>query len=94
MTKFTAFLKPIATWINGLFKDEIGTPSSKRFVGIISSLTLCFTLLFAIRDSNITIASMLIDAVLILAISTLGLSSVDKFIKNKNESNKSNPENN
>jgi len=37
-------MKKVINWISGLLKDEKGTPSSKRFIGIIAGLSLCITL--------------------------------------------------
>ena len=37
-------MKKALNWIAGLFRDEKGNPSSKRFVGIIAGLTLCITM--------------------------------------------------
>jgi len=73
-------MKKIKTWLCGLFKDEKGTPSSKRFIGIVSGLTLCLCLfinLFTEHPVNET----LIEAVALLSFGCLGLSSVDKFSK-------------
>lgn len=78
-------------WISGLFSDEKGTASSKRFVGIICALTLCITLYHnSFSTTDTAPASGLIDAVALLAFGCLGLTSVDKFVAAKN--NKSNEE--
>jgi hypothetical protein len=37
-------MKKVINWISGLLKDEKGTPSSKRFVGILAGISLCVTL--------------------------------------------------
>ena len=34
-------MKKIINWISGLLRDEKGTPSSKRFIGITAGLSLC-----------------------------------------------------
>ena len=70
----------IINWITGLLKDEKGTPSSKRFIGIISGLTLCATL-FANQytDEHIAPSAVLVNAVAALAFGALGLASVDKI---------------
>jgi xanthine/uracil permease len=75
-------------WATGLLKDEKGTPSSKRFIGIISGLTLCITL-FAnqFTEEHIAPSPVLINAVAALAFGALGLASVDK-IWGKKEENK------
>jgi hypothetical protein len=36
-------MKKALNWIAGLFRDERGNPSSKRFIGIIAGSTLCIT---------------------------------------------------
>ena len=73
-------MKKITTWIGGLFKDEKGTPSSKRFIGILSGVTLCVTL-FAnqFTDEHIAPSEALVNAVAMLAFGALGLASVDKI---------------
>lgn len=75
----------LINWITGLLKDEKGSPSSKRFVGILSGVTLCITL-FANQFSaeHVAPSPVLINAVAALAFGALSLSSVDKF-KNKNQ---------
>lgn len=79
-------MKKIVNWFSGLLKDEKGTPSSKRFIGIIAGLSLCITL-FAnqFTDEHIAPASTLVQAVAALAFGALGLASVDKIWGNKNE---------
>jgi hypothetical protein len=78
----------IVTWLTGLLKDEKGTPSSKRFVGIIAGISLCVTL-FAnqFTDEHIAPSAVLVNAVAALAFGALGLASVDK-IWGKKEENK------
>jgi hypothetical protein len=78
----------IVTWLTGLLKDEKGTPSSKRFVGIIAGVSLCVTL-FAnqFTDEHIAPSAVLVNAVAALAFGALGLASVDK-IWGKKEENK------
>lgn len=73
------------SWFAGLFKDEKGTPSSKRFIGILCGVSLCAALYF--KDLNPQPA--IINAVSLLAFGCLGLTVVDKatniFSKNKTE---------
>ena len=73
-------MKKINSWFTGLLKDEKGTPSSKRFVGIIASLSLCITL-FAnqFTEEHIAPSPVLINAVAALAFGALGLASADKI---------------
>jgi len=77
-------MKKITTWITGLFKDERGVPSSKRFVGIIAGLTLCTALLINLFTA-LPVDANLVDAVALLSFGCLGLSSVDKYTKNKQD---------
>lgn len=81
-------MKKIVTWLTGLLKDEKGTPSSKRFIGIIAGISLCVTL-FAnqFTDEHIAPSAVLVNAVAALAFGALGLASVDK-IWGKNDNNK------
>jgi hypothetical protein len=77
-------MKKIINWFSGLLKDEKGTPSSKRFIGILSGLSLCLTLILN-QFSAIDVAPspVLINAVAALAFGALGLASVDKIWGNK-----------
>ena len=70
----------IITWLQGLLRDEKGTPSSKRFVGITASLSLCITL-FAnqFTPEHVAPSPVLVQAVAALAFGALGLASVDKI---------------
>jgi hypothetical protein len=74
------------TWFAGLFKDEKGNPSSKRFIGILCGLSLCVTMYHNSFSPLETAPSpVLVDAVALLAFGCLGLSSVDKFSGKKNK---------
>lgn len=77
-------MKKSVTWIGGLFRDEFSTPSSKRFIGIVSGLTLCITL-FAnqFTEEHVAPSSALVNAVAALSFGALGLSSADKIFKKK-----------
>ena len=73
-------MKKILNWINGLFKDEKGSPSSKRFIGILCGITLCITLYAnSYSHGEIKPSESLINAVAMLAFGCLGLASVDKI---------------
>jgi hypothetical protein len=73
-------MKKIFHWINGLFKDEKGSPSSKRFIGILCGVTLCITLYVnSYTHGDIKPADTLVQAVAMLAFGCLGLASVDKI---------------
>lgn len=80
-------MKKITNWVTGLLRDEKGTPSSKRFIGILAGISLCITL-FAnqFTEQHIAPADTLVNAVAALAFGALGLASVDKiWAKNKEE---------
>lgn len=80
-------MKKITNWVTGLLRDEKGTPSSKRFIGILAGISLCVTL-FAnqFTEQHIAPADTLVNAVAALAFGALGLASVDKiWAKNKEE---------
>lgn len=81
-------MKKIVAWLTGLLKDEKGTPSSKRFIGIIAGISLCVTL-FAnqFTAEHIAPSAVLVNAVAALAFGALGLASADK-IWGKNDNNK------
>jgi hypothetical protein len=73
-------IKKIINWITGLFKDEKGSPSSKRFIGILCGITLCITLYVnSYTHGDIKPADTLVNAVAMLAFGCLGLASVDKI---------------
>jgi len=73
-------MKKAFTWMEGLLRDEKGTPSSKRFIGILSGMSLCITL-FAnqFTEEHVAPSPILINAVAALAFGSLGLASVDKI---------------
>ena len=78
------FFSSIYDGIKGLFTDEHGVTSSKRFVGILCSITLCVTMYHnSFSTVDVAPSTALIDAVALLAFSSLGLSSVDKYTKSK-----------
>jgi hypothetical protein len=79
-------MKKVIAWITGFLKDEKGTPSSKRFVGILAGISLCVTL-FAnqFTEEHVAPSPTLINAVAALAFGALGLASVDKIWGNKNK---------
>jgi hypothetical protein len=79
-------MKKIINWINGLFKDEKGSPSSKRFIGILCGITLCITLYAnSYTHGDIKPSEALVDAVAMLAFGCLGLASVDKIWGKKDD---------
>jgi hypothetical protein len=80
-------MKKIITWLQGLLKDEKGTPSSKRFIGIVAGLSLCISLFINLFTEHPVDAN-LINAVAILSFSALGLASVDKIWSKDRKENK------
>jgi len=79
-------MKKLKDWIIGLFKDEKGTPSSKRFIGVTAGLTLCASLLINLFTSY-PVDHTIVQTVGLLAFGCLGLSTVDKFTKKKDSDN-------
>jgi hypothetical protein len=77
-------VKKLTNWVQGLLKDEKGTPSSKRFVGITASLSLCIALFINLFTEH-PVDSNLINAVAALAFGALGLASVDKIWAKKHD---------
>lgn len=81
-------MKKFVAWLGGLFKDENGVPSSKRFVGIMCALALCITMYHnSFSTVDVAPAPYLVDAVALLAFGCLGLASVDKIWGKKPNSN-------
>lgn len=83
-------MKKLLSWI-GAFVSENGTPSSKRLVGVICSIFLCYTL-YANHDTNHEPSEALVYTVGSLAFASLGLTSAEKIFKKptiSNEENKS-----
>mgnify|MGYP003642559372 FL=1 len=79
-------MKKLINWVVGLLKDEKGTPSSKRFVGIIAGLSLCVSLFINLFTEH-PVDSTLVNAVAALAFGALGLASIDKIWGKKEEKN-------
>lgn len=78
-------MKKVVSWLSGMLKDEKGSPSSKRIMGIVCTITLCITMYQnAFSDEHVAPSAALVNAVAALAFGALGLTSVDKFTK-KNE---------
>lgn len=71
-------MKKIVDWVCGLLKDEKGTPSSKRFIGIISGLSLCVALFINLYTEQ-PVEPTLVQAVAAICIGGLGLASADKI---------------
>ncbi len=71
-------MKKIINWLSGLLKDEKGTPSSKRFIGIVAGLTLCIALFINLYTEH-PVEPSLVTAVATICVGGLGLASVDKI---------------
>ena len=83
-------MKKITNWFAGLLKDEKGTPSSKRFVGIVCALTLCITMYAnSFTEEHFAPSPILVESVALLAFGCLGLASVDKIWSKQKDSNSS-----
>ena len=78
-------MKKIINWLSGLLKDEKGTPSSKRFIGILAGITLCAAL-FINLYTDMPVEPTLVNAVAAaICIGGLGLASADKIFGKKKE---------
>jgi hypothetical protein len=64
-------------WAKG-FLSENGQASSKRFVGLISAIALCYTLYFNPNDA-------LVYSVAALSAAALGITAVEKIFKEKSD---------
>jgi hypothetical protein len=70
-----------------IFQAGNGQYSSKRFIGIISGLTLCVALVLnTITDSTMQPSDALVNAVALLSFGCLGLTSSEAIFKKKFES--------
>jgi hypothetical protein len=71
-----------------IFQDEKNRFSSKRFIGIVSGLTLCVTMYVnSYTHGDIKPSDTLVNAVAMLSFGSLGLASVDKVFKKKDNNN-------
>lgn len=76
------------TWLKSMLTDERGDISSKRFIGLLSSLTLLACLVITIvTNGEYSPNDILVESVALLAFGTLGLTSIDKFGWRKNKNN-------
>jgi hypothetical protein len=77
-------MKKFLEWAKG-FLSENGEASSKRFVGVFSAITLCYTL-YANHDAVNEPSEALVYSVAALSAAALGISAAEKiFKKNKDE---------
>lgn len=68
--------------IYSLLSDETGQISSKRAIGIICALTLCFSLIYSMFSKlNNPISDSLVNSIAMIAGGGLGLSSAEKIMK-------------
>jgi len=72
-------MKQFFEWAKG-FLSEKGEASSKRLVGVICAIALCFTL-WANHDTNNEPAEALVYSVATLSAAALGISAVEKVFK-------------
>jgi len=71
-------MRKIINWVSGLLRDEKGTPSSKRFIGITAGLSLCAAL-FINLYTEYPVEPSIVNAVAAICIGGLGLASADKI---------------
>lgn len=72
-------MKKFFEWAKG-FLSENGQASSKRFVGVVSGIALCFTL-YANHDTDNEPSEALVYSVAALSAAALGISAVEKIFK-------------
>ena len=77
-------MKKIINWVSGLLTDEKGTPSSKRFIGILAGVTLCAALYINLY-TEYPVEPTLVNAVTAICIGGLGLASADKIFGKKQD---------
>jgi hypothetical protein len=76
-------MKKFFEWSKG-FLSENGQASSKRVVGVMSAIALCYTL-YANHDTNNEPSEALVYSVAALSAAALGISAAEKiFKKDKN----------
>lgn len=77
-------MKHFFNWIKG-FLSENGEASSKRLVGVLSAVALCYTL-YANHDTQNEPSEALVYSVAGLSAAALGITAAEKiFKKNKDE---------
>lgn len=72
-------MKKFFEWIKG-FLSEDGQASSKRFVGVVSGIALCFTL-YANHNTDNEPSEALVYSVAALSAAALGISAAEKIFK-------------
>jgi len=82
-------MKKFISGIGGMFKDNGGNTSSKRFIGILCGVSLCITLYVnSYSHGDIKPSDTLVNAVAMLAFGCLGLTSTEKIFGKKSEPKK------
>lgn len=82
-------MKKFISGIGGMFKDNNGNASSKRFIGILCGVSLCITLYVnSYTHGDIKPSDTLVNAVAMLAFGCLGLTSTEKIFGKKTEDKK------
>lgn len=77
----------LLNFIANLFKDEKGSVSMKRLCGLLCTITLCATLYAnSFTEAHFAPSTPLVDAVALLAFGCLGLTSIEKVMKKKEDS--------
>jgi hypothetical protein len=68
------------------FQEDNGTFSMKRLCGLLCVITLCVTMYHnSFSEEHIAPSTILVEAVAMLAFGTLGLTSVEKIFKKKQD---------
>lgn len=75
-------MKKLFSWAKG-FLSENGEASSKRFVGVMSAVALCYTL-YANHDSQNEPSEALVYSVAALSAAALGITAAEKIFKKGN----------
>jgi len=69
------------------FQEDNGRFSMKRLCGLLCVVTLCVTMYHnSFSEEHVAPSSILVEAVAMLAFGTLGLTSVEKIFKKKENS--------
>lgn len=77
-------------FLGDLFRDENGLFSMKRLCGLLCTIALCTSLFVnAFTEAHFAPSVPLVDAVALLAFGTLGLTSIEKVMKKKEDSSES-----
>lgn len=72
-------MKKFFDWAKG-FLSENGEASSKRFVGVLSAVALCYTL-YANHDTQNEPSEALVYSVAALSAAALGITAAEKIFK-------------